>query len=186
MISKPIGQPFALLPLNTMVHMVTIKLTPTNYLLWHRQFVPLLESQDLMGYLDGSFSAPTTQVCAENDLVPNPAYKKWHTQDNILLSLLYASLIEECMAEVVNFTTASDAWLTLEVSFSHSSKTRGLQLKDELQLMQRGSHGVAEYARSFRSLYDQLSATGTQVDDIDKVHWFLILVLSPLLLLLIL
>ena len=163
----------SMIPLNTMVHMVTIKLNPTNYLLWRRQFVPLLESQDLMGYLDGSLSAPAAQVRAGNDLVPNPAYKTWHTQDRILLSLLYASLTEECMAEVVNCTTARDAWLALEVSFSHSSKTRELQLKDELQLMQRGSRGVAEYARSFRSLCDQLSAIGKPIDDTDKVHWFL-------------
>uniref|UniRef100_A0A6N2KNP9 Integrase catalytic domain-containing protein n=1 Tax=Salix viminalis TaxID=40686 RepID=A0A6N2KNP9_SALVM len=117
-----------------------------------------------------SLSAPAAQIQAENALAPNPAYKKWHTQDRILLSLLYASLTEECMAEVINCTTARDAWLALEVSFSHSSKTRELQLKDELQLMQRGSRGVAEYARSFRSLCDQLSAIGKPVDDTDKVH----------------
>ncbi|KAF5470482.1 hypothetical protein F2P56_010995 [Juglans regia] len=50
------------LPLNTMVHMVTVKLTPTNYLLWRRQFIPLLESQDLMGYLDGFSPAPSAQI----------------------------------------------------------------------------------------------------------------------------
>lgn len=55
MVSEPIGQPLAdfffmaesissMLLLNTMVHLVTIKLTPTNYLLWCHQFVPLLES----------------------------------------------------------------------------------------------------------------------------------------------
>jgi hypothetical protein len=43
------------IPLNTMVHMETIKLTPTNYLLWCRQLVLLFESQDLMVYLDESF-----------------------------------------------------------------------------------------------------------------------------------
>jgi hypothetical protein len=41
------------------------------------------------------------------------------------------------MAAVVNGTTARDAWLSLETSFSRSSKTRELQLKDELQLKQR-------------------------------------------------
>ncbi|KAE8692073.1 hypothetical protein F3Y22_tig00110860pilonHSYRG00043 [Hibiscus syriacus] len=77
------------------------------------------------------------------------------------------------MVEVVDCSTACDAWLALEASFSHSSKTWEIQLKDELQLMQRGSRGVAEYARSFRSLCDQLSAIGKPVDDTDKVHWFL-------------
>ena len=126
-----------------------------------------------MGYLDGSLTVPVAQVSTGTNLVPNLAYKTWHTQDRILLRLLYASLTEECMAEVVNCTTAHDAWFALEVSFSHSSKTRELQLKDELQLMQHSSRGVAEYARSFRSLCDQLSVIGKPVDDTDKVHWFL-------------
>ena len=38
------------LPLNTMVHMLTIKLISSNYLLWKNQFVPLLASQDLFGF----------------------------------------------------------------------------------------------------------------------------------------
>ena len=46
------------LPLNTMVHMLIIKPTSSNYLLWKNQFVPLLASQDLFGYLDGSIGAP--------------------------------------------------------------------------------------------------------------------------------
>ena len=46
------------LPLNTMVHMLTIKPTSSNYLLWKNHFVPLLANQDLFGYLDGSIGAP--------------------------------------------------------------------------------------------------------------------------------
>ena len=42
------------LTFNTMVHMITIKLSSTNYLLWKSQFLPLLRSQGLLGYVDGS------------------------------------------------------------------------------------------------------------------------------------
>lgn len=78
------------------------------------------------------------------------------------------------MAEAVDCSTACDASLALEAFFfSYSSKTRDIQLKDKLQLMQLVSCGVAKYARSFRSLCDQLSVIGKLVDDTDKVHWFL-------------
>ncbi|GAB2294629.1 hypothetical protein Dimus_038311 [Dionaea muscipula] len=77
------------------------------------------------------------------------------------------------MAKVINCITSREAWLALKDSFSNSSKHRELQLKDELQLMQRGSRGVAEYAHSFRSLCDQLGAIGKSFGDTDKVHWFL-------------
>ncbi|KAL6330225.1 hypothetical protein AAG906_040147 [Vitis piasezkii] len=96
------------LPLNTMVHMLTIKLTSSNYLLWRNRF------------------------------------------------LLYSSLTEESMSEVLGFHHSHEAWHALEVSFSHRSKTRELQLKDELQLMHR--------------LCDQ-PAIGRPIDNTDKVHY---------------
>jgi hypothetical protein len=36
-------------------HLITMKLTQENYLLWRAQVLPLLRSNSLMGYVDGSF-----------------------------------------------------------------------------------------------------------------------------------
>ncbi|KAJ0099888.1 hypothetical protein Patl1_21174 [Pistacia atlantica] len=88
----------------------------------------------------------------------NPAYTSWLNTDQTLLSLLYSSLTEESMGEVLGLSHAHEAWTTLEASFSHRSKTRELQLKDKLQLMQRGSKSVAEFSRLFKGIYDQLAA----------------------------
>ncbi|KAF8414003.1 hypothetical protein HHK36_002001 [Tetracentron sinense] len=77
------------------------------------------------------------------------------------------------MSEVLGFHHSHEAWRALEVSFSHRSKTRELQLKDELQLMQRGSQSIAEFSRTFKGLSDQLAAIGRPIDDTDKVHWYL-------------
>nr|CAN61640.1 hypothetical protein VITISV_021909 [Vitis vinifera] len=95
------------LPLNTMVHMLTIKLTSSNYLLWRNQFVPLLTSQELFSYLDGSITAPSPMITA-SDGTPksNPAYTSWLHTDQTLLSLLYSSLTEESMSEsIVEFSS---------------------------------------------------------------------------------
>ena len=48
----------SLLPFNTLIHMITIKLSSTNYLLWKSQLLPLLESQNLLGYVDGTIIPP--------------------------------------------------------------------------------------------------------------------------------
>ncbi|RVW31317.1 hypothetical protein CK203_103440 [Vitis vinifera] len=86
------------LPLNTMVHMLTIKLTSSNYLLWRNQFIPLLTSQDLLGFLDGSVPAPSPKVIGSNSITQvNPAYTSWLTTDQTLLNLLYSSLTKESM-----------------------------------------------------------------------------------------
>ena len=77
------------------------------------------------------------------------------------------------MSEALGLRHSHEAWRALEVSFSHRTKTRELQLKDELQLMQRGSHPIAEFSCTFKGFCDQLAAIDRPIDDIDKVHWYL-------------
>jgi hypothetical protein len=160
------------LPFNTMIHMVTIKLSSSNYLLWKSQLLPLLDSQGLLGHMDGTlvlpppFDPPTSQT-------PNSSHLAWKATDQRLLSLLLSSLTEEAMAEAVGLSTSREVWTALESTFSHPSKAREICLKDDLQLMKRGTHPVTVYARAFKVLCDQLHAIGRPVDETDKVHWFL-------------
>ncbi|KAJ0025135.1 hypothetical protein Pint_08816 [Pistacia integerrima] len=116
---------------------------------------------------------PITITSDSSSSQPNPQYVEWQLQDQRLLSLLFSSLTEEAMAEVLGLTTARDVWLALENSFSHISKTRELRIKDDLQLIKCGTRSVTEYSRSFKALCDQLTAMGCSVDDTDKVHWYL-------------
>jgi hypothetical protein len=48
-------------------HMVTIKLTRENYLLWKAQIVPYLRGQHLFGFLDGSQPAPSPYLDLTSD-----------------------------------------------------------------------------------------------------------------------
>ncbi|RVW98312.1 Retrovirus-related Pol polyprotein from transposon RE1 [Vitis vinifera] len=159
---------------NTMIHMVTIKLSSTNYLLWQNQLLPFLQCQNLLSHVDGSVAPPPITIAVDSSSSqPNPQYVAWQLQDQRLLSLLFSSLTEEAMVEVLGLTTARDVWLALENSFSHISKTRELRIKDDLQLIKRGTRSVTEYSRSFKALCDQLTAMGRSVDDTEKVHWYL-------------
>lgn len=162
------------LPLSTLVHMITIKLSSSNYLLWKNQITPLLACQNLLGFVDGSKpSPPLTIMNSAGVSVSNPVYLQWYSQDQRLLSLLLSSLTEESMAEVLGCSSSRAVWLALEAAFSHRSKTRELRLKDDLQLVKKGSRSVSEYGRQFKSICDQLAAIGRPVDDTDKAHWFL-------------
>ncbi len=116
-----------LLPFNTLIHMITIKLSSSNYLLWKSQLLPLLESQELLGYVDGTLLPPPRFEPAGSN-TPNDKHLAWKVADQRLLSLLLSSLTEEAMAEVVGLSTARDVWLTLENTFSHRSKARELRL----------------------------------------------------------
>ncbi|KAL8146238.1 hypothetical protein AgCh_004114 [Apium graveolens] len=71
--------------------LISIKLTASNYLLWRSQFVPLLRSQKLMGYIDGTIPRPASLISnggsdATAGSIPNLAFDKWLTTDQLLLS----------------------------------------------------------------------------------------------------
>lgn len=162
------------LPIATMIHMVTIKLSSSNYLLWKRQIMPMLTSFNLLGFVDGSSIAPAATLQKENGSTePNPAYAEWHTQDQKLLGVLFSSLSEEAMAEVVDCTTSRATWLALEAAFSHASTSRANQLREQLLSLRRGSLSVQDYGKKFKTICDQLSAIGRSVDESDKSHLFL-------------
>ena len=55
-----------------MVHMVTIKLSLTNFLLWHNQVVPLLQCQKFYDYVDGLTLIPSTTT----DPITNDLWKQ--------------------------------------------------------------------------------------------------------------
>ncbi|WKA10797.1 hypothetical protein VitviT2T_028352 [Vitis vinifera] len=58
-------------------HLVSIKLSDTNYLIWSSQIVPVLKSHDLMGFVDGSEPCPSKSL----DGSLNPAYILWNKKD---------------------------------------------------------------------------------------------------------
>ncbi|KZV27403.1 hypothetical protein F511_02512 [Dorcoceras hygrometricum] len=153
--------------------MLTTKLSSTNYLLWQSQIYPLLIGKGLMNLIDGTRSAPCTDVITDGKSAPNPTYHSWLVDDQTLVSLIFSSLTEEAISVVVGCTIAQSVWLALENHFSHQSKPREFHLKDQLQSLKKGDKSVSEFGRDFKLICDQLSAIGCLVDDTDKIHLYL-------------
>jgi hypothetical protein len=70
---------------------ITLKLNPTNYLLWSEQALALVESQELVGHLTDEEPAPTkytTQDLATNTEHSTPMlsneYISWRKADQLL------------------------------------------------------------------------------------------------------
>ncbi|KAF5180470.1 Copia-like polyprotein/retrotransposon, partial [Thalictrum thalictroides] len=96
--------------------------------------------------------------------------EKWITTDQLLLSWLNATLIEEVLAEVVGLSTSKDVWEKLENTFSQRSKAREYQLKQELQnCRQQQGESVHDFLRRFKRISDSLAAIGQPISDEDKV-----------------
>lgn len=101
---------FAPIPIH---HAITIHLNKANYMLWRAQLLPYLRSTKVIGFIDGSISAPPKLVVSSTsegaELVPNPAYGRWYDQDQQLLSGLLSSITEDLLLDVVSASTAKEA-----------------------------------------------------------------------------
>jgi hypothetical protein len=86
-----------------MAHMVTIKLTPTYFLLWHRSSNCSFAWKSGFNVLSLWDFSSTPQLRFIRLLICFwILLKKWHTHDHhIILNLIYASLAKECVAGFV-------------------------------------------------------------------------------------
>ncbi|KAJ9550336.1 hypothetical protein OSB04_014381 [Centaurea solstitialis] len=163
----------SLLSMNTALHLISNRLTSSNYLLWKNQLLPLLCYQNLMPLVDGTSPAPPSEIITDGKSAPNPEFAAWLSVNQRAVILLQASLSEEAFSEIVGLSTAREIWLALEAAYSNSSVERIQNLRDQLRQVSKGSSSVSEFGRKFRTICDQLSAIGHPVEDSDKVHWFL-------------
>uniref|UniRef100_A0A2N9HGH7 CCHC-type domain-containing protein n=1 Tax=Fagus sylvatica TaxID=28930 RepID=A0A2N9HGH7_FAGSY len=175
--ASPTSTPIIPHSLTQVHHLITIKLTQDNYLLWKAQIVPYLKGQHLFGFLDGTRLAPlpvlTTTADGAAQVIPNPEFQQWHLQDQMLLSALISSLSETILAHVVKCATARDVWQVLERMFTSQSRARTMQVHYQLATLQKGDSTVAEYYHRFTLLADTLAAVNHPLDSFELVSFFL-------------
>jgi hypothetical protein len=90
---------------------------------WHLQAIPYLESQDLLGYVDGSIPPPPKIISGpSSSLVPNPAYQQWRKQDQMILIVLLSFLTKTVLSQVIGHSTSRTLWEALEKMFKAKSE----------------------------------------------------------------
>lgn len=165
---------FAPIPLH---HAVTIRLTKNNFIIWRVQLLPYLRSMKLMGYLDGSITAPaklvTSSAAAGTDLVLNPAYDWWYDQDQQVLSGLLSSISNEILQDVVAATTSKEAWDTLQRMFSSATRARIVQIRVELATTKKRDLSAADYFCKIKGLASELAAAGSTLRDDEVIAYLL-------------
>lgn len=145
------------------------KLHHSNYPVWKSSVTSLLASHSLLHFVDGSKEAPTlpaagTGTSTAAQLV---AVQKWQTQDHAIKHALMTSITETVVPYITEAATAADIWNSLHTIFSHKSKSRILNLKEQLQHAKQGSQSITEYLYSLKTVADTLTGIGKKVDDED-------------------
>jgi hypothetical protein len=166
------------MPTPSINHVINIKLTQDNYLLWSAQILLYLRSQGIVGFVDGSLPAPAqtiTVVPSEENggrrIAVNPEYTSWYHQDQLVLSLINSSLSEEILSTMVGITTARDAWRSLEKMYASSSRARVMQIRMQLATIQKNDLSITDYFRKVKRLGDTLAAIGKRVEDEELISY---------------
>ncbi|CAK9138513.1 unnamed protein product [Ilex paraguariensis] len=133
---------------------VSIKLTESNYLLWKAQIFCLIESQDFLGFIDDTNTAPAETVSVPDESssdgrrqVVNRDYLIWRRSDRLLKGWILGSLSENVLSSVVGLNTARDVWSKLESSFSDDSKI--LQVQPESSTTTKDESKAGQKDRSW-------------------------------------
>ncbi|KAA8544476.1 hypothetical protein F0562_022484 [Nyssa sinensis] len=102
------------------------KKTFDNYLQWKTQMLGLVESQDLLGFIDGTNTAPAEMVTVPDDMtmkeIQNPEYLLWKRSDRLVKGWIIGSLKAPVVNIVVGLNTARDVWIELQNKFDRDSQ----------------------------------------------------------------
>jgi len=117
------------------------KLSKDNYHIWKAQLIPFLCGQGLFGYLDGTIPIPPKEIfmAETSSAVSNPLYKHWQRQDAIIVAILFSTISENVLIQVVSHTTSAAIWSALAKSFSSQSCARVIQLRTEFINTRKGA-----------------------------------------------
>ncbi|OMO98846.1 hypothetical protein COLO4_13671 [Corchorus olitorius] len=120
---------------------VSLRLNQKNYLLWRTQILALVESQDMLGFLDGEFSAPAERIASEgtdsDGSKANPVFVAWRRSDRLLRGWITSTLSEEVLGLVVGLVSSADVWKALEAAFAQNSQEREFHLTQQLSMIRK-------------------------------------------------
>lgn len=126
--------------LQTLLHLLTTKLSSINQELWKNQVLSILSYQGLLGDIDRSISHPQGTIIIDGKISPNDAFSSWKNSNQQTLLILQSSLIEEAMSEALGLTTTCSVWKALEVSYNHNSLERVQPSVTFSENFRRGTH----------------------------------------------
>ncbi|XP_042983160.1 uncharacterized protein LOC122312581 [Carya illinoinensis] len=105
---------------------------------------------------------------------PSVAKKnQWVRQDKLILSAILASTSPTIMPLITTAKTSYEAWKKLSTMYTSKSRTRAMQLKEELTLIQHGTRPILEYLHAVKGLADEIALIDHPISDDDLTLYVL-------------
>lgn len=147
------------------------KLTPSTFPQWRAQFEALLIGYDIIDFVTGDKKCPAIDEL--NYFASKAANSQWICQDKLILHAILASTSTTITPLLAAHKTSHEAWTTLTRLYAGKSRTRVMQLKEELSLSTRGSRTVSEFLQGINVIADELVIIDHPVSDDDLTLYIL-------------
>ncbi|KAJ0524908.1 hypothetical protein HanRHA438_Chr09g0384371 [Helianthus annuus] len=142
-----------------------IKLTANNFPSWRKQVLSTLTGLELEQFVDGRTEPPPKTLEGK----PNPTYRLWFRQDQILLGALLGSCSDTIQPIVSSADTSNELFKRLTESYAGVSRSRIISLRSKLATNTKGTKPVAEYLNEMKAIADELALAQKPIDDDDLI-----------------
>ena len=147
------------------------KLTPSTFPQWRAQFEALLIGYDLIDFVTDVKKC--LAIDATNSTASKAANSHWVRQDKLILHAILASTSITITHLLVAYKTSHEAWIALNRLYTGKSRTRAMQLKEDLTLSTRGTRTVTEFLHRIKVIVDELAIIDHPISDDDLTLYIL-------------
>ena len=158
-------------PIITLNTTIKEKLTPSTFPEWRAQFEALLVGYDLIDFVTGAKECPA--IDTTNSTASKAANSYWVRQDKLILHAILTSTSTTITPLLTSYKTSHEAWTTLTHLYAGKSRTRTIQLKEDLTLSTFRNRTVTEFLQAIKMLADELSIIDHPVSDDDLTLYIL-------------
>ncbi|XP_027357247.1 uncharacterized protein LOC113866631 [Abrus precatorius] len=128
-----------------------IKLSSNNYPTWYKQITLVLDANNLLVYVNGTFECPFAIIDIGATVIENPAFLQWKRKDKYIFLALLGSYGSDAQIVTSSTASSSDAMLRLTKTYANHSR----------------DFNVYNYLCSIKFIIGELALIGHHVNDLD-------------------
>ena len=159
--------------LSSITNLVSVKLDHSNYMLWKFQICSTLNAYALFDIVDGTYPCPNKyykDIDGILSLQVNHEYLQWCAKDQVLISMISATLSQLALSLVISQKSAKGVWDSLERRYTSMSRTNVLGLKRDLNNIKKNIDSISVYMQKIKECKDKLEAVGVIMEDEELLH----------------
>ncbi|XP_020673316.1 uncharacterized protein LOC110092943 [Dendrobium catenatum] len=148
--------------------LISNQISSDNYPIWSHQIIKLLRANDF-----DQFLSPLIHSVDSSDPSAALTHKNWRITDQNLQAALCSTISPPVLPYILHLDTTYEIWQVLESQFQATSRSKVIQLKNELHHVSMKNLSMIQYLTEIKKLVDQIAYVGSTVDSEDIIIYIL-------------